>query len=124
MNNADIAWYSMVVVMISVPILNLIVAPILDRHTKPINDHSNDGGSAFLFLFFGIFCLPFVRSIRKSRLIDYLIEKYNSKVQEFNKLVFVSGVYYNSSTEIEIKNLKKEIRNLKIRIELVKLKNN
>ena len=121
--NADTAWYIMIFVLFFVPLVNFIIAPSLDKYTRPKNYLEND--SEFLFLFFGIFCLTFLKKIKKSRLLFYLIDSYNIKVKEYNKLKHDMKFPLNRRNfdyEKEISKLENEMLKLDRKIKLIEIK--
>lgn len=110
-------WLIFGAIMLFPPIVNVIIAPYLDRYTRP-NETNDESGFGFILLFFGIFCLPFIKKIRKTRLIWYLENILENNKRKLRRLKYVHGY----TDDIEISKLEKEILLLERKLKLEKLK--
>jgi hypothetical protein len=118
-----LAWFIFSSIMLLPPIINIIIAPYLDFYTKPENESIIDNHQyGFVFLFFGIFLLPFRKKIRKYRMMLYLQEQLNTKKNDLDKLLNVVCSASMYVDEIGIEKLKKDIFRLERKIKLEKLK--
>ena len=106
--------------MIFIPIINIIIAPSLNHYTAP-KDETNDtkhDDFTYVLLFLGIFCIPFIKRIRKTRSIWYFENIIENKKIRLKRLNHVHGY----TDEIETSKLEKEIFLLERKIKLKKLK--
>ena len=102
------------IIILSVPILNFLSTFWLFR-TKPKDLPDKDDRLPMIFFFIGIFLLPFYKTIKKERLIDFLENLLEQKKRD----LFENFYIYD---DITVSSLEKEIKKLERRIKLERLK--
>lgn len=91
------------------PLINMATIPYLNYHTKPKNER--DSQIELVFILFGVFCLPFIKNIKKIRLRLHL----DDKREELRNLKFLQ------SSTIIISDIEKEICLLERKLKLINI---
>lgn len=95
-----------------------LIQLVLDRKTKFKKfDIYDQTGILFLFVFFGVFCLPFMKQIKRHRRILYFRKRLKG-LKEYPTFVMIS----NPSKPITPNDIDKEILNIERLLKLERLK--
>lgn len=95
-----------------------LIQTVLDRKTKYRKfDIYDQSGILFLFVFLGIFCLPFIKQIKKYRRTLYLRKRLKELKEQPTFIMF-----NNPSKPITTNDIDKEIHSIERLLKLERLK--